>query len=603
MGRCSALKVFASKTQCCHSSVISRTFAVPVDLPMPKHIRPKNTVNKARALLHAGKAVDAVSILKKILARTPENPEALELMAELAFKQGDLVNAARMLQTVIAAQPGNISALNKMAVVCATQSRFPQAARYLRLAISISPGHFPAHLDLCKVTREMGLLDESIAAGRKAVELKADDPRAHSSLALSYECFGQHLQAHTHYLRAAELAPADIQRQFACGISHIGIGEKERARELLEQVTVMDANHAQAHWMLSRLSRCPSPEDSRVKHLESLLSTSDSDDETRVYLHFALGKMYEDCGHYDQAFEHFAAGNRIENARFHYRPADYRRHVEKLMATWSCTFLSSLHDAGSPSRLPLFIVGLPRSGTTLVEQILASHPAVYGAGELSWFAKTEHDLAEFTGSNQTYPDCVTALQKPHIEALAEKYLAYLNTLAEQKDYQHVTDKMPSNFERIGLIKALFPNARIIHCMRDPLDNAISQFCLLFRGSMEYSHDLYNLGTHYADYQRLMSHWKTCLPGQILDIEYEALVADHESEIRRLLTFLELPWDDACLNFFAAKRAVRTSSDFQVRSPIYSSSVGRWKHYEKFLEPLHRGLRDGTTVTPAEQTGD
>ena len=154
--------------------------------------------------------------------------------------------------------------------------------------------------------------------------------------------------------------------------------------------------------------------------------------------------------------------------------------------------------------------------------------------------------------------------------------------------------MPSNYERIGLIATLFPNARIIHCRRDPLDNAISQYSLLFQGNMEYSHDLYNLGAHYANYQRLMTHWKTCLPGRNMDVDYETLVADHESETRRLLTLLELPWDEACLNFFDARRAVRTSSDFQVRSPIYSTSVGRWKHYEKFLEPLHRGLQD---VTP------
>ena len=560
---------------------------------MVKHSRQKNNINKARALLRAGKVADAVSVLRKVLGKTPGNPEALELMAELAFRQGDVANAARMLQTVIVAQPDNDSALNKMAVACAMQSQLPQAAGYLRRAININPDSFTSHYDLCRVTREIGLLDESIEAGLNAIRIKPDDPRAHSSLALSYENFGLYLKAHTHYKRAAELAPTDIQRQFACAVSHIGIGEKDQARELLEKVVARDANHAQAHWMLSRLNRCPSPEDARVQNLESLLNAPALDDDGRVYLHFALGKMYADCAHHDQAFEHYTAGNRIENARCEYRPADYSHFVDTLIKTWSCEFLSNLPHAGSDSRKPLFIVGLPRSGTTLVEQILASHPAVYGAGELSWLTKTEHDLAEFTGSNRPYPDCAHDLQKKHLDTLAEKYLAYLTTLSGPGDYRYITDKMPSNYERIGLIAAMFPEAHIIHCKRDPLDNAISQYSLLFQGSMEYSHDLYNLGAHYANYLRLMTHWNTCLPGRIIEVEYETLVADHESEIRRLLDLLDLPWDEACLNFFDARRAVRTSSDFQVRSPIYSSAVGRWKHYEKYLAPLHKGLQDFT----------
>lgn len=533
-------------------------------------------------------------MLNKLLARKPDNTAARALMAELLFRQGDCNGAARILQTLIAARPDDVPLLNKMAVVLAMQSQFPQAAAHLRRAVKLDPGCFTAYLDLCKVTREMGLLDQSIEAGLHAVRLHADDPRAHSSLALSYERFGQHLEAHGHYRRAAELAPEDIQRQFACAVSYIGTGEKHSARELLQRVIALQPDHAQAHWMLSRLDRCSSPEDSRLQHLEALLDNPGAEDEDQAYVHFALGKMYEDCADYDKAFAHFAAGNRIENTRYNYNPKAYGEYVDALIETWSCGFLSRFKDVGPHCRTPLFIVGLPRSGTSLVEQILAAHPEVYGAGELSWFAKTEHDLAAFIGSTEPYPACAAALQQQHINVLSRKYLAYLSTLSTRGEYRYVTDKMPSNYERIGLIAALFPGARIIHCRRDPLDNAISQFSLLFQGSMEYSHDLYNLGRHYVDYQRLMAHWETCLPENILAVDYENLVADHESEIRRLLSFLELPWNAACLEFFNAKRVVRTSSDFQVRTPIYASSVGRWKHYEKFLEPLQRGLREGAT---------
>jgi tetratricopeptide (TPR) repeat protein len=570
---------------------------------MSRQQKSKASISKARALLRAGKPGEAAAILNKLLARTPKNSEALELMASLLFRQGDYNGAAGILQTLIAVQPDNVSLLNKMAVILAMQSQFPQAAAYLRQAIKLDPDCFPACLDLCKVTREMGLLDQSIEAGLQAVRLQADDPHAHSSLALSYERFGQHLQAHAHYRRAAELAPEDIHRQFACAMSYIGVGEKQRARELLQRVIGLQADHAQAHWMLSRLDRCSSPEDSRLKHLEALLDKSKAEDEDRVYLHFALGRMYEDCADYDKAFTHFSAGNRIENTRCHYKPDAYGEYVDALIQTWSSSFLSRFSEVGSNSRTPLFIVGLPRSGTSLVEQILAVHPEVYGAGELSWFSKTEHDLAAFIGSTDAYPACATALQQQHIEVLSKKYLAYLTTLSAAGEYRYITDKMPSNYERIGLIAALFPGARIIHCRRDPLDNAISQFSLLFQGSMEYSHDLYNLGRHYADYRRLMAHWETCLPENILAVDYESLVADHESEIRRLLGFLGLPWNADCLDFFNAKRAVRTLSDFQVRTPIYATSVGRWKHYERFLEPVHNGLHDGASREAKDNSAD
>jgi len=556
---------------------------------MPKPSKPNPTLSKARALLNAGKPAEAAALLSKMLGKSPHNTAACELLAEVAFRQGAAASAVRLLQTVIAAQPDNVPALNKIAVALAVQAKFAGAAEYLRRAIALDPACFSAHLDLCKVAREMGLLDESIAAGEKAVDLQPDDPRAHGSVALSYERFGWYQQAHDHYLRAAALAPDDIARQYACAVSHVSMGEKSQAREILQHVVELQGDHAAAHWRLARLSRCTSHQDTRVKQLESLLDTPGRADSDRVYLHFALGKMYQDCAHYDQAFAHFSAGNRLESAQHEYHPKGYSDYVDALAGNWTRDRLSALQSAGADSQVPLFIVGLPRSGTTLVEQILAAHPAVYGAGELSWFTQAEQDLAAFTHSNHAYPACVAAFQAQHVAALAEKYLAYLAALSGAGSYRYITDKMPSNYERIGLIAALFPRARIIHCRRDPLDNAVSQYSLLFQGSLAHSHDLYNLGSHYRHYQRLMTHWQSLLPERIMPVDYEKLVTDHPTEIRRLLAWLDLPWDDNCLTFFDSKRVVRTASDFQVRTPIYTSAVGRWRHYEKFLGPLRRGL--------------
>jgi tetratricopeptide (TPR) repeat protein len=569
---------------------------------MSKPTKASQQLGRARALLQAGKLPEAAALLRSILTRSPVNSAAQELMAEVAVRNGDLAAAAGILQKLLAANPDNHLLHNKIAVVYALQSQFPQAAAHLHRALTIKPDHLPAQLDLCKVTREMGLLDESIRAGLAAVQLGPNDARTHSALALSYERFGLHQKAHTHYCRAAELAPDDPRRQFACGFGYLGSGDKATARRYFERVIALSPGDAQAHWMLARLQRYTSTGHADFQRLQQLLENPSASDDERSYLHFALGKMYEDCECYAEAFQHYTVGNRLEGKKYHYRPEDYRERVDGLIEAYSADFLSHLAPAGNPSRKPLFIVGMPRSGTSLVEQILASHPQVYGAGELSWLVKTEHDLAGFLRSSQDYPACVRAIDAQQIDLLAGKYLSYLDALSDHGPYTYISDKMPSNYERIGLISLLFPHARIIHCQRDPLDNAISQFSLLFQGAIEYSHDLFNLGTHYAEYQRLMAHWRNLFPERILDVRYETLVANHEAETRRLLDFLQLPWEPGCLRFFEAHRTVRTSSDLQVRQPIYATSIGRWKHYEKYLEPLRRGLRWPDTAGPGRASG-
>ncbi len=557
---------------------------------MRKANKARQQSGRARALLKAGKLPEAAALLRSLLARDPGNRAAQELMAEVAVRNGDLAAAAGILQNLLAAQPDNHLHHTRIAVVYALQSQFPQAAAHLRRALAIKPDHLPAQLDLCRVAREMGHLDESIRAGLAAVELSPNDARAHSAVALSFERFGLHHKGHEHYRRAAELAPDDPRRQFACGFGYLGSGDKGTARRYFQRVIALSPADAQAHWMLARLQRYTSTQHADFQQLQQLLDAPAASADDRSYLHFALGKMYEDCAQYDEAFQHYAAGNRLEGRKCHYRPDAYRERVDALIAAYSPDTLARLAAAGNPSRKPLFIVGMPRSGTSLVEQILASHSQVHGAGELSWLVKTEHDLPGFLRSSQAYPACIREMNPQQIELLAGKYLGYLDVLSDQGACTYVTDKLPGNYERIGLISLLFPQARIIHCQRDPLDNAVSQFSLLFQGAIEYSHDLFNLGAHYAEYRRLMAHWQNLMPERILDVSYEALVANHAAETRRLLDFLQLPWDPDCLKFFEAQRTVRTSSDLQVRQPIYTSSIGRWKHYEKYLEPLRRGLR-------------
>ena len=548
-------------------------------------------------LLDAGKFDQAAALAESALKILPGDQAARELLADTAFHQHDLPKAMAALRSLLKQTPDNYIYHTKIAVSYALQSEFRSAAVHLRKALQIQPDHLPACLDLCKVATELGEFSEAIQAGLHAVRLSPQNPKTHDHIAMAYEVAGFYDKAREHYEMAARLSPNDGLRQYACGQSFQGIGDKESARRYLEKAVELLPRFVPPYQALVRMNHYSSSDHEDFTRLKSLLEDPDLTENNRGTLHFALGKMYDDCGLYEQAFQHFAAGNRIENQKHDYRPEAYRDVVTRLIDSCSAEVFSATQDPGHQSRVPLFIVGMPRSGTTLVEQILASHPDVFGAGELPWFIKCAHDLPDIIRSSRPYPECIAELGDKEARKLGQDYLDYLIALADSGDYKYIINKWPNNYERVGLIARIFPNARFIHCQRDPLDNLISQYTLMFPNSVEYSYDLFNLGAHHTQYERLMHHWESVLPRRFIHIQYEELVADQEVWSRKLLGFLDLPWDPACLNFYESDRVVRTYSDAQVRKPMYSSSIDRWKHYEKFLAPMRRGLRAEELTDP------
>jgi hypothetical protein len=250
--------------------------------------------------------------------------------------------------------------------------------------------------------------------------------------------------------------------------------------------------------------------------------------------------------------------------------------------------MERLRGGGNPSRLPVFVLGMPRSGTTLVEQIISSHPDVHGAGELPDLLEiAQRDIA---GTGAAFPNNIPAIDKAGLAGWAADYVAGLHRRAP--DARHITDKMPANFLAVGLINMMLPNAKIIHVSRNPVDTCLSCFMQLFGSGQEQTYDLAELGRYYADYARLMEHWRSVLPdGAFLDAQYEDIVADQETQARRMIAFCGLDWNDACIDFHKNKRSILTASVTQVRQPIYKSSVERWRHYEKFLGPLLDALGD------------
>jgi len=553
-------------------------------------------VREGRALFDAGKFEQAAVLAESALGILPGDQAARELLADAGFHQSDFPKAVAVLRSLLEQAPNNHVYHNKIAVAYALQSEFKTAAMHLRKALRIKPDHLPACLDLCKVATELGEFTEAIQAGLQAVRLSPQNPKVHDHIAMAYEVYGFYDKAREHYEIAARLSPNDGLRQYACGNSLQGIGDKESARQYLEKAIELLPRFVPPYQALARMNRYSSPDHEDFTKLKSLLDDPDLAENNRGVLHFALGKMYEDCGLYEQAFEHFAAGNRTEKRKYHYRPEAYRDFVNRLIDSCPAENYSATSGRGHPSSTPLFIVGMPRSGTTLVEQILSCHPDVFGAGELPWFIKCANDAPEIVRSSRPYPECIADLDGQEAQMLGKAYLDYLTSLTGSDNYKYIINKWPNNYERVGLIARIFPNARFIHCQRNPLDNLISQYTLMFPNSVEYSYDLFHLGAHHTQYERLMRYWESVLTERFFRIQYEELVRDQELWSRKLLDFLGLPWDPACLSFHKSDRIVRTYSEAQVRQPMYSGSIDRWKHYEKFLEPLQRGLRWSEQLT-------
>jgi len=361
-------------------------------------------------------------------------------------------------------------------------------------------------------------------------------------------------------------------------------GEVEAARELIAPV-LENGLHLSAGLVFANLCRHFQECDQAINYLEKLLQLLGHSGNAAEQLHFSLGKLYDRQKKYNKAFEHFERGNKLRPTFF--EPEKQVANFAALKKLFSGEFLASAPKSDMDTEVPLFIAGMPRSGTTLVEQILASHPLVYGAGEISDMGRLVGELAQGHYGAKGYPDCFRTLDRQALNILARKYLESVQKLAPEA--QRITDKMLTNFQHLGLIALLFPKARVIHCKRDPRDTCLSIYFHSFPWNNLYAHNLEHLGIYYRQYAELMEHWHNVLDIPILDIQYEELVGDQEGWTRRLVEFAGLPWDDHCLAFHKSKRPVTTMSYDQVRRPIYTSSVARWRHYQDHLGPLNRAL--------------
>ena len=313
----------------------------------------------------------------------------------------------------------------------------------------------------------------------------------------------------------------------------------------------------------------------------------------RMQLDFALSKANADLKDYDRSFEHLLAGNAAKRAMISYDENAAFALFDQIETVFSRELIAKKSGCGDPSTLPIFVIGMPRSGTTLIEQIIASHPQVHGAGELQTLNDIILTVRGANGDTTPYPQFIPALDDSALRQIAVRYVAELRALAVkngQINSAFVTDKMPSNYFFVGLIHLALPNTKIVHTVRDPIDTCVSCFSKLFSGEQTYTYDLGELGRYYRRYEQLMGHWHRVLPtNRILDVCYEDVVADLEAQARRVIAYCGLPWHDGCLSFHKTDRPIRTASATQVRQPIYKNAVGRWRVYEEHLGPLLTAL--------------
>jgi tetratricopeptide (TPR) repeat protein len=563
--------------------------------------------NLGNVLARRGKLAEAETAFREALRLKPDLAVAYcNLGAMLCDRAHDYAGALAAFREALRLKPTEAAYHYNVGNVLSKQGKTAEAEAAYRKALRLKPDLAVAHCSLGALLCDRGGDDEAASAAfRQALRLKPDEATYHYNLGMTLAIQGKPVEAEAAFREALHLKP-----DYAAVYNHLGDSLADR-RQLDEAVAAflesmrLRPDSARPYFNLTRLATqgLYHFSDADIDRLRNLVARPGLPEHDRTLLAFALGDLLDHQGAYDEAFAHYRQGNEgrrqtlLREGRA-FDAGQYRAGIDELIAVFDRAFFKHVRGWGLRTELPVFIVGMPRSGTTLVEQILASHPQVYGAGELPHIPQLVRDLFRAMGAAEPYPTCAARLTPAIAAALAEQYVARLARPGAAA--LRVTDKLPHNHVHLGLIAALFPRVHIIHCCRDPRDIGISCYCNYF-GRIPFAYSLEDIGAHYRQYQRIMDHWRHVLPVRLHEVQYEDLVQDQETVSRQLLAFCGLEWDPRCLEFHANRRMVQTVSKFQVRRPMYAHAVGRWKRYQAHLGPLFETLGLPTRTDDREGT--
>ena len=535
-------------------------------------------MNLGDVSLALGKFADAAESYQNVLRIRPDFADAHNNLGNALRDLGHIEAAAASYRRAVALKPDHAKVHNNLGNALLDLGSIEEAAASYLRALELEPEFAKAHSNLGSAFRELGKLDEAEASYRRALALDADSAEILTNLGVVQRLQGQTDQAESSLRRALGINPSAVATLNSLAELHADRGEFAEAEILYREAYALQPNSAQAWAGMATLRKMSAGDSAWIAEAQRMVKLPlRPRDEAQLY--FAMGKYFDDTKDFEQAFSSYRRANEIAKA---YSPAHDRQHLARTFQ-----YITELYDrdwldrravSSSSSSRPIFVVGMPRSGTSLAEQILASHPQVFGAGELPFWK-----LASLTVGSAELQSPAGAVD---LQQLAGEYLGELAALAP--DAARVVDKMPGNFAHLAMIHAALPEARIIHMRRNPIDTCLSIYFQNFHIAHSYAHDLEDLAHYYAEYQHLMEHWRSVLPPHaMLEVPYEALVADQETWSRKMIEFVGLPWDSACLEFHRTHRRVSTFSKWQVRQKISNASVERWRNYAPFVGPLLR----------------
>ncbi len=520
-------------------------------------------------------------------------PYLEELQLALSHQvAGRLGQAEAILQRVLVHKSNHAMALKLLGQLHCDSGRVESGIRYLEQSVQCEPGEVSNYIELGHVLRVTGRRDAAEEVLLNGIGLKSNEPQVHYELGCLYHDQTKLEPASAALNLALKLSPDHIAARQRLGEVHQAQGQSGEAEACFRRVITQSPHDAEAHRGLAYLKRF-TEYSSDVESMEASYKRSSKQGMDRVVLAFALGKVFEDLERYDGSFAYYEEANRLHRNLYQFSIDQEAAFFETYREAFTQDWLKDAAKYAIEDETPIFVIGMPRSGTSLVEQILASHSSVFGAGEVYHSAVFDSRVAQVTG--RPFPQLISTVPAEILTQLAQVYVEKLRADADQS--VRITDKLPHNFLRVGLLAEMIPQARIIHCVRDPMDTCLSIFTHFFSSAHGYASDLTELGLYYRLYERLMQDWEVRFPGRMYRISYESLVVDHEREINQLLEYCGLPFESGCLRFHETRRAVNTPSAAQVRQPLYQSAVLRWKRYETHLQPLHAALTGGSeTVT-------